>query len=135
MITSQTNKPYEGKIRITVVNGKIAKIVDNGTVPVALQDEVYWGYLFPSSSSFTGISTKFAGKDLSGLIDAKTTPGGGDEYAADAVSRATISTDAMKYAAIQALQGEPVESSDEKFLLQRSPANMDFTAAQVLRFI
>lgn len=61
MITSQTNKPYEGKIRITVVNGKIAKIVDNGTVPVALQDEVYWDYLFPSSS-FTGISTKFAGK-------------------------------------------------------------------------
>lgn len=45
MITSQTNKPYEGKIRITVVNGKIAKIVDNGTVPVALQDEVYWDYL------------------------------------------------------------------------------------------
>ena len=40
MITSKTNKPYEGKIRITVVNGKIAKIVDNGTVPVALQDEV-----------------------------------------------------------------------------------------------
>ena len=68
MITSKTNKPYEGKIRITVVNGKIAKIVDNGTVPVALQDEVYWGYLFPSSSSFTGISTKFAGKDLSDLI-------------------------------------------------------------------
>ena len=134
MITSPTNKPYEGKIRITVVNGKIAKIVDNGTVPVALQDEVYWDYLFPSSS-FTGISTKFAGKDLSGLIDAKTTPGGGDEYAADAVSRATISTDAMKYAAIQALQGEPVESSDEKFLLQRSPANMDFTAAQALRSI
>ena len=62
-------------------------------------------------------------------------PGGGDEYAADAVSRATISTDAMKYAAIQALQGEPVESSDEKFLLQRSPANMDFTAAQALRSI
>ena len=73
MITSQTNKPYEGKIRITVVNGKIAKIVDNGTVPVALQDEVYWDYLFPSSSSFTGIQRN-AGKDLSGLIDAKTTP-------------------------------------------------------------
>ena len=125
MITSQTNKPYEGKIRITVVNGKIAKIVDNGTVPVALQDEVYWDYLFPSSS-FTGISTKFAGKDLSGLIDAKTTPGGGDEYAADAVSRATISTDAMKYAAIQALQGEPVESSDEEVLAPKITSRYGF---------
>lgn len=125
MITSQTNKPYEGKIRITVVNGKIAKIVDNGTVPVALQDEVYWDYLFPSSS-FTGISTKFAGKDLSGLIDAKTTPGGGDEYAADAVSRATISTDAMKYAAIQALQGEPVESSDEEVLAPKITSKYGF---------
>lgn len=126
MITSQTNKPYEGKIRITVVNGKIAKIVDNGTVPVALQDEVYWDYLFPSSSSFTGISTKFAGKDLSGLIDAKTTPGGGDEYAADAVSRATISTDAMKYAAIQALQGEPVEASDEEVLAPKITSKYGF---------
>ena len=126
MITSKTNKPYEGKIRITVVNGKIAKIVDNGTVPVALQDEVYWGYLFPSSSSFTGISTKFAGKDLSGLIDAKTTPGGGDEYAADAVSRATISTDVMKYAAIQALQGEPVEASDEEVLAPKITSKYGF---------
>lgn len=126
MITSKTNKPYEGKIRITVVNGKIAKIVDNGTVPVALQDEVYWGYLFPSSSSFTGISTKFAGKDLSDLINAKTTPGGGDEYAADAVSRATISTDVMKYAAIQALQGEPVESSDEEVLAPKITSRYGF---------
>ena len=126
MITSQTNKPYEGKIRITVVNGKIAKIVDNGTVPVALQDEVYWGYLFPSSSSFTGISTKFAGKDLSDLINAKTTPGGGNEYAADAVSRATISTDVMKYAAIQALQGEPVESSDEEVLAPKITSRYGF---------
>ncbi len=126
MITSQTNKPYEGKIRITVVNGKIAKITDNGTEPVALQDEVYWWYLFPTSSSFTGISTKFAGKDLSGLINAKTTPGGGDEYAADAVSRATISTDVMKYAAIQALQGEPVESNDEEVLAPKITGKYGF---------
>lgn len=112
MITSQTNKPYEGKIRITVVNGKIAKIVDNGTVPVALQDEVYWDYLFPSSSSFTGISTKFAGKDLSGLIDAKTTPGGGDEYSAE-VDGITASVDVNYSGYISSIQLD--EASQEKY--------------------
>ncbi len=126
MITSQTNKPYEGKIRITVVNGKIVKIEDNGTKPVAIQDEVYWWYVFPTTTSFVGISTKFAGKDLSDLINAKTTPGGGDEFAADAVSRATISTDAMKYAAIEALQGDPVESSDEIVLAPKITSRYGF---------
>ena len=125
-ITSQTKKPYEGKIRITVVNGKIVKIEDNGTEPVAIQDEVYWWYLFPTTTSFVGISTKFAGKDLSDLINAKTTPGGGDEYAADAVSRATISTDAMKYAAIQALLGDPVETSDEIVLTPKITSKYGF---------
>lgn len=97
----------------------------------------YTGVTFSQAAAAYRHFNEIRLKYPSDLINAKTTPGGGDEYAADAVSRATISTvDVMKYAAIQALQGEPQRSQVmKKFSLQRSPADMDFTAAQVLRFI
>lgn len=58
------------------------------------------------------MSLKLKGKNLRQVINAKTTPYAEDEsYAADAVSGATVSSNSVKYAVINALISSPVSES------------------------
>ena len=61
------------------------------------------------------ISGKLEGKDLAALLAAKTTPNN-DGFNTDAVSGATISSDAVKYAVVNALRLPPVHVSDKTVL-------------------
>lgn len=57
--------------------------------------------------------SKLKGKNLRQIINAKTTPYMDDEsYAADAVSGATVSSNSVKYAVINALISSPVSESE-----------------------
>ena len=57
--------------------------------------------------------SKLKGKNLRQIINAKTTPYAEDEsYAADAVSGATVSSNSVKYAVINALISSPVSESE-----------------------
>lgn len=57
--------------------------------------------------------SKLKGKNLRQIINAKTTPYAEDEsYAADAVSGATVSSNSVKYAVINALTSAPVSESE-----------------------
>lgn len=57
--------------------------------------------------------SKLNGKNLRQIINAKTTPYAEDEsYAADAVSGATVSSNSVKYAVINALISSPVSESE-----------------------
>lgn len=59
------------------------------------------------------MSLKLKGKNLRQIINAKTTPYAEDEsYAADAVSGATVSSNSVKYAVINALISSPVSESE-----------------------
>ena len=59
------------------------------------------------------MSLKLKGKNLRQIINAKTTPYAEDEsYAADAVSGATVSSNSIKYAVINALTSAPVSESE-----------------------
>jgi hypothetical protein len=113
----KVGKPYDVKVKVTVVNGIIRKIEDNGTAPSDFRDEMYFEYLYSSRyGDQKTISQKLSGKDFTELLNAKTTAGNSD-YNVDAVSKATISSDAVKYACVAAMQSEPIETSDDQVLL------------------
>ena len=105
--------PYTVKVRVTTINGKISKIEDNGTEDTITSDSDYafwYGYGVMESD---GMPSKLNGKTLGEVINAKTTPYMDDEsYAADAVSGATVSSNAVKYAVINALISSPVSESE-----------------------
>ena len=107
--------PYDVKVRVTVVNGIIQKIEDNGTEPEDIRDEAYWDTVYRGDLSGKDISEKLSGKNLSELLAAKTTPNN-TSYNTDAVSGATISSDAVKYATVAALRTEPISTSEETVL-------------------
>lgn len=112
----KVGKPYDVKVKVTVIDGVIRKVEDNGTNPSDIRDSVYWGYVFPSSSYAENISAKLSGKDFEGLLSAQMVTGD-KEHKADAVSGATISSDAVRYACVAAMQTEPVECSEDHVLL------------------
>lgn len=102
-------QPYAVKVRVTTVNGRIALLQDNGTEASADTDHAFWwGWDVMGEA---GMPAKLKGKSLEELLKAKTTPSEQEEQKVDAVSGATLSSDAVKYAAIAALRSEPVESS------------------------
>lgn len=112
IVNTPSGKPYTAKLKVTVANGKIVKIEDNGTETTDIRDEAFWGpYMFPKYEQ--GISAKFAGKDLEELVNAKTVPNSTSDLRVDAVTGATVSSDAVKYAVIDAMRSEPIDSSDE----------------------
>ena len=105
--------PYTVKVKVTTINGKISKIEDNGTEDTITSESDYafwYGYGVMESD---GMPSKLKGKNLRQIINAKTTPYAEDEsYAADAVSGATVSSNSVKYAVINALISSPVSESE-----------------------
>lgn len=105
--------PYTVKVKVTTINGKISKIEDNGTSPADYTDEIFYGNAMGLGYSDESMSLKLKGKNLRQVINAKTTPYAEDEsYAADAVSGATVSSNSVKYAVINALISSPVSESE-----------------------
>lgn len=103
-------EPYDVKVRVTTVNGRIVLLEDNGTLPSADTDySFWWGWNVMGKD---GMPAKLKGKTLAEVIEAKTVPGEADEQKTDAVSGATLSSDAVKYAVIDALRSEPVKEGE-----------------------
>lgn len=122
---------YDVKVRVTVVNGVIKAVEDNGTQVKDIRDEAFWGNVYRTDpSDGKNISGKLEGKDLAALLAAKTTPNN-DDYNTDAVSGATISSDAVKYAVVNALRSEPISSSEDTVLAPTVTGSWDYTVTSI----
>lgn len=107
--------PYDIFVRVTTTNGKITRIEDDGTIDAMdWDDNVDKDYAFWEGMGLfdenEGISVKLSGKTLSDLLNAQTVPDD-DAHNADAVSGATVWSDAIRHAAIAALRSKPVSES------------------------
>lgn len=100
-------KPYTVKVRVTTVNGRIALLEDNGTEIPGTIDESFW--LGGDVMGTSGMPEKLKGKTLEEVLKARTTPSEKEEEKVDAISGATLSSDAVKYAVIYALRSEPLQ--------------------------
>lgn len=102
--------PYRISVRVTTTNGKITRVQDNGTKD-GIDDEydyAYWlGYGVMDDD---GMPAKLHGKSLSDVLNMQTVPDNKD-HNVDAVSGATVWSDAIRYAAIAALRSTPVSES------------------------
>lgn len=107
--------PYQVSVRVTTTNGKITRVQDNGTEGSIDDDSDYafWsGYGVMESD---GMPAKLRGKSLSDVLNMQTVPDD-DDHNVDAVSRATVWSDAIRHAAIAALRSEPVSESESTVL-------------------
>ena len=100
-------KPYTVKVRVTTVNGRIALLEDNSTEIPGTIDESFW--LGGDVMGPSGMPEKLKGKTLEEVLKARTTPSDKEEEKVDAISGATLSSDAVKYAVIDALRSEPLQ--------------------------
>ena len=112
--------PYQISVRVTTTNGKITRVEDNGTEEGFdwSDDGVYMDYAFWAGNDVMGadgMPAKLNGKTLADLLDMKTVPDK-DDYNTDAVSGATVWSDAIRHAAIAALRSEPISSSESTVL-------------------
>lgn len=105
--------PYTVKVKVTTINGVISKIEDNGTEDTITSESDYAFWYGHGVMESDGMPSKLKGKNLRQIINAKTTPYMDDEsYSADAVSGATVSSNSVKYAVINALISSPVSESE-----------------------
>lgn len=107
--------PYQISVRVTTTNGKITRVQDNGTEGSIndASDYAFWsGYGVMESD---GMPAKLRGKSLSDVLNMQTVPDD-DDHNVDAVSGATVWSDAIRHAAIAALRSEPVSESESTVL-------------------
>lgn len=106
--------PYRIGVRVTTVNGAVRRLEDNGTeAGLDLSDDnVYMDYSFWGGvmDEDKGMPAKLYGKTLLDLLNMNTVPDD-DKHNADAVSRATVWSDAIRHATIAALRSAPVSES------------------------
>ncbi len=105
--------PYQISVRVTTTNGKITRVEDNGTEEGLdwSDDNVYADYAFwVGVMDEDGMPAKLNGKTLADLLNMKTVPDK-DGYNTDAVSGATVWSDAIRHAAIAALRSKPISES------------------------
>mgnify|MGYP001059876821 CR=1 FL=1 len=101
--------PYQVSVRVTTTNGKITRVQDNGTKGSIDDDSdhAFWsGYGVMESD---GMPAKLRGKSLENV------PDDGD-HNVDAVSGATVWSDAIRHATIAALRSAPVSESESTVL-------------------
>ena len=105
--------PYQISVRVTTTNGKITRVQDNGTEGSIDDDSDYafWGGVMESD----GMPAKLLGKSLSDVLNMKTVPDD-DDHNKDAVSGATVWSDAIRHATIAALRSAPVSESESTVL-------------------
>ena len=107
--------PYQVSVRVTTTNGKITRVQDNGTKGSIDDDsdDAFWsGYGVMESD---GMPAKLLGKSLSDVLNMKTVPDD-DDHNKDAVSGATVWSDAIRHATIAALRSAPVSESESTVL-------------------
>ena len=107
--------PYQISVRVTTTNGKITRVQDNGTEGSIDDDSDYafWsGYGVMESD---GMPAKLRGKSLENVLNMQTVPDD-DDHNVDAVSGATVWSDAIRHATIAALRSAPVNESESTVL-------------------
>ena len=107
--------PYQVSVRVTTTNGKITRVQDNGTEGSIDDDSDYafWsGYGVMESD---GMPAKLRGKSLSDVLNMQTVPDD-DDHNVDAVSGATVWSDAIRHATIAALRSALVSESESTVL-------------------
>lgn len=107
--------PYQVSVRVTTTNGKITRVQDNGTEGSIndASDCAFWsGYGVMESD---GMPAKLRGKSLSDVLNMQTVPDDKD-HNVDAVSGATVWSDAIRHATIAALRSAPVSKSESTVL-------------------
>ena len=107
--------PYQVSVRVTTTNGKITHVQDNGTEGSIDDDSDYafWsGYGVMESD---GMPAKLRGKSLENVLNMQTVPDD-DDHNVDAVSGATVWSDAIRHAPIAALRSKPVSESESTVL-------------------
>ena len=107
--------PYQISVRVTTTNGKITRVQDNGTEGSIDDDSDYafWsGYGVMESD---GMPAKLRGKSLENVLNMQTVPDD-DDHNVDAVSGATVWSDAIRHATIAALRSKPVSESESTVL-------------------
>ena len=110
--------PYQVSVRVTTTNGKITRVQDNGTIDnLDWSDEgVYMDYSFwEGVMESDGMPAKLRGKSLSDVLNMQTVPDD-DDHNVDAVSGATVWSDAIRHATIAALRSAPVSESESTVL-------------------
>lgn len=104
--SGSAGEPYTVKVRVTTVNGRITLLEDNGTEITADTDYSFWyGY---SVMEQEGMPLKLKGKTLEEVINSKIVLGSDESLKIDGVSGATLSSNAVKNATINALRSKPI---------------------------
>ena len=107
--------PYQVSVRVTTTNGKITRVQDNGTEGSIDDDsdDAFWsGYGVMKSD---GMPARLRGKSLENVLNMQTVPDD-DDHNVDAVSGATVWSDAIRHATIVALRSAPVSGSESTVL-------------------
>lgn len=107
--------PYQVSVRVTTTNGTITRVQDNGTEGSIDDDSdhAFWsGYSVMESD---GMPAKLRGKSLENVLNMQTVPDD-DAHNVDAVSGATVWSDAIRHATIAALRSAPVSESESTVL-------------------
>ena len=107
--------PYPISVRVTTTNGKITRVQDNGTEEGIDDDSDYAFWLGYGVMEDDGMPAKLRGKSLENVLNMQTVPDD-DDHNVDAVSGATVWSDAIRYAAIAALRSTPVSESESTVL-------------------
>ena len=107
--------PYQVSVRVTTTNGKITRVQDNGTEGSINDDSdhAFWSGCGVMKSD--GMPAKLRGKSLSDVLNMQTVPDD-DAHNVDAVSGATVWSDAIRHATIAALRSAPVSESESTVL-------------------
>lgn len=107
--------PYQVSVRVTTTNGKITRVQDNGTEGSIDVDSDYAYWLGYGVMESDGMPAKLRGKSLSDVLNMQTVPDDKD-HNVDAVSGATVWSDAIRHATIAALRSAPVSESESTVL-------------------
>ena len=107
--------PYQISVRVTTTNGRITRVQDNGTEETIDDDSDYAFWLGYGVMEDDGMPAKLRGKSLENVLNMQTVPDD-DDHNVDAVSGATVWSDAIRYAAIAALRSTPVSESESTVL-------------------
>lgn len=107
--------PYQVSVRVTTTNGKITRVQDNGTEGSINNDSDYAYWLGYGVMKSDGMPAKLRGKSLENVLNMQTVPDDKD-HNVDAVSGATVWSDAIRHATIAALRSAPVSESESTVL-------------------
>ena len=107
--------PYQVSVRVTTTNGKITRVQDNGTEGSIDVDSDYAYWLGYGVMKSDGMPAKLRGKSLENVLNMQTVPDDKD-HNVDAVSGATVWSDAIRHATIAALRSAPVSESESTVL-------------------